>query len=82
MGLFTSYDVVASEAKNTCPVKYSAEEAKHENVSNKPVRLVVREDYIAFDGKKLNFRQPFKEWVKVLGNNYIYCNDPIKLEKN
>ncbi|SDH98664.1 hypothetical protein SAMN04488136_14138, partial [Vibrio xiamenensis] len=41
------------------------------NTSSLPVRLVVTRDSIAFDGKTLSFDKPFKDWVAVLGDDYM-----------
>ena len=42
-----------------------------ENDSDKPVRMVITADAITWDNQSLRFDQPFSDWIKVLGNDYI-----------
>ena len=44
---------------------------QNSNTSAKKVRMLVTKDKLYWDGKELDFTQPFKEWAKVLGDNYI-----------
>ncbi|KDM90034.1 hypothetical protein [Photobacterium galatheae] len=41
------------------------------NTSDQPVRLVITPESITFDGKPLRFEEPLKDWIQVLGDNYI-----------
>ncbi len=43
---------------------------KYQNKSERPVRLIVNEQGLIFDGQPLSFEQPLKEWITVLGENY------------
>ena len=42
-----------------------------ENDSDKPVRMVITADAITWDNQSLRFDQPFSDWIKVLGDDYI-----------
>ena len=42
-----------------------------DNQSNLPVRLVIHKDSLSFDGKPLSFSQPVKDWIDVLGDDYL-----------
>ncbi len=48
---------------------------KYQNRSERPVRLVVSEQGLIFDGQPLSFEQPLKEWITVLGDNYHQGDD-------
>lgn len=50
-------------------------------VSQKPVRLVVTGDTIRFDGKQLSFKDPLKQWIEVLGDNYVYIGKEPSYQK-
>ncbi|KDM91093.1 hypothetical protein EA58_13140 [Photobacterium galatheae] len=41
------------------------------NTSEKPVRLVITPEEITFDGQRLSFEKPLKDWVDVFGEYYI-----------
>ncbi|WP_330961101.1 DUF7738 domain-containing protein [Photobacterium sp. 53610] len=45
--------------------------AESVNTSDQPVRLVITSETITFDGKSLRFEKPLKDWINVLGENYI-----------
>ena len=42
-----------------------------ENDSDKPIRMVITADAITWDNQSLRFDQPFSDWIKVLGDDYI-----------
>ena len=42
-----------------------------ENYSDKPIRMVITADAITWDNQSLRFDQPFSDWIKVLGDDYI-----------
>ncbi|WP_089139369.1 DUF7738 domain-containing protein [Vibrio rumoiensis] len=50
-------------------------------VSQKPVRLVVTSDTIRFDGKRLSFKDPLKQWIEVLGDDYVYIGKEPSYQK-
>ncbi|WP_330961100.1 DUF7738 domain-containing protein [Photobacterium sp. 53610] len=45
--------------------------AESVNTSDQPVRLVITSETITFDGQSFRFEKPLKDWIQVLGDNYI-----------
>ncbi len=52
---------------------------KYQNKSDRPVRLIVSEQGLIFDGQELSFEQPLKEWIARLGSEFYQgrSNDGI-----
>ncbi|SDH92271.1 hypothetical protein SAMN04488136_1363, partial [Vibrio xiamenensis] len=80
-GCFSDADDFASKSSNVVEKIKSADVSQlvsdtfdldnKANTSSLPVRLVVTKDNITFDGKTLSFDKPFKDWVAVLGDDYM-----------
>ncbi|SDH92258.1 hypothetical protein SAMN04488136_1362 [Vibrio xiamenensis] len=80
-GCFSDADDFASKSSNVVEKIKSADVSQlvsdtfdlddKANTSSLLVRLVVTKDNITFDGKTLSFDMPFKDWIEVLGDDYI-----------
>ena len=51
------------------------------NTSPKPIRLVITDHKLTFDGKEHNFKQPLQDWIAVLGNDFIRGNQDENWKK-